>query len=203
MHYPWLVVLVVPFPLPTSRRAPFDGLRLRLVTSLLAARHPQCHKTRFLGRGQQSAQLSICEGRFGRVSIGCSLHESPNLVLLTKAHLAQLIDLGVGGRADKESDCLVDNSFAETRTTTPIANDANQLICAGAGRERGDARGASSRGRLPDNDVRPYWELAKMKPTGFVTPGRSSPHNLGSFPQCRTSFVLSCPRSGTGTGGNT
>lgn len=70
MHYPWLVVLVVPFPLPTSRRAPFDGLRLRLVTSLLAARHPQCHKTRFLGRGQQSAQLSICEGRFGRVSLG-------------------------------------------------------------------------------------------------------------------------------------
>ena len=186
MHYPWLVVLVVPFPLPTSRRAPFDGLRLRLVTSLLAARHPQCHKTRFLGRGQQSAQLSICEGRFGRQGFHwMSIAESPNLTLLTKAHLAQLIDSGVGGRTKSRIVSWTTLSPPpppppETRATTPITNDANQLICAGAGRERGDARGASSRGRLPDNDVRPYWELAKMKPTGFVTPGRISPHNLAS-----------------------
>ena len=137
--------------------------------------------------GEVSSQHSSASVRgdsaLGRVSIGWPLRESPNLALLTKAHLAQLIDSGVGGRTKSRIvswTTLSPPPPPETRATTPITNDANQLICAGAGRERGDARGASSRGRLPDNDVRPYWELAKMKPTGFVTPGRISPHNLAS-----------------------
>ena len=68
-------------------------------------------------------------------------------------HLARLIDFGVGrdardGRTDKESDCLVDNSFAarDIDDDDDDANDANQLICA-------RARDGEGRGEEPEGPI--------------------------------------------------
>ena len=83
--------------------------------------------------GEVSSQHSSASVRGGDSGVHQGFHwmsiaESPNLTLLTKAHLAQLIDLGVGGRrADKELDCLVDNSFAAAARDTD--DDTNRQRC--------------------------------------------------------------------------
>ena len=99
-------------PLPARPAPPFDGLRLRLVTSLLAAPPPtsrsapcECHKTRFLGRGQQHLRGVPV------VPCGPNSRVTQPRTAMSAGNLAHLIDFGVG----KEEDRLLDNSFAATR----------------------------------------------------------------------------------------
>ena len=77
-----------PPPPPTSRSAPCE-----------------CHKTRFLGRGQQHLRGVPV------VPCGPNSRVTQPRTAMSAGNLAHLIDFGVG----KEEDCLLDNSFAATR----------------------------------------------------------------------------------------